>query len=252
MSPLWEAEAAIVSQFAAKPPQTNEVRRAAALLIGFSWIAERYQGPLDILETGASAGLLLSWDKFQYDFGAGKWGDSDLVLSSEWRGGTPPRLTHPIEVRRRLGCDLSPVDLTDPDARLRNRSYVWPEETERLRIFDRAVAIAGTETAHVEKADALEWLERQLAVRQKGAATVVYQSVFSPYLSPDQRARLETMITEAGEGASEEASLAWLRFEPWPVGDSFEFFLDLRYWPGGETIRLARAHPHAAWVEPLA
>ena len=261
MAPLWETEAPLFARYIAKPPQTNEIRRAAALLPGFSKIAAISNGPLDLLELGASAGMLLGWDRFRYEYKAGqdvvaRWGDSDAVIETAWRGNTPPDLHAPIKVRRRAGCDLHPFDLSDPDQRLHARSYIWPEDMARRALFDKALQKNAALSAHVEKADALSWLEAALEGRAEGAATVVYHSVFAPYLSAEQLARKQALLEAAGEAATARAPLAWLRFEPVAVGDGMEFFTDLQVWPetssGGRTLRLVRAHPHGAWVESLA
>ena len=251
MALLWSRETSIFKKYIAKAPQTNEVRRAAALLPGFSEIAETANAPLDLLELGASSGLLLGWDRFRYDYGVAQWGESDAVIEAEWHGDEPPQLCFPIPVRRRAGCDLNPFDLSDPTQRLHARSYIWPENAVRLAVFDKAVEKNAGLSAHVEKADALQWLEAQLAGRAEDGASVVFHSVFALYLSAAQRARLEEMLEAAGRTATAAAPLAWLRFEPHEAGDDMEFYTDLRVWPGGEDRRLARAQPHGAWVEPL-
>jgi hypothetical protein len=69
--------------------QTNEVRRAWVLLPAFlSLGAPR----VDVLELGASAGLLLAFDRYGYEYRVGSWGDprAPLVFGGDDRGG-PPR-----------------------------------------------------------------------------------------------------------------------------------------------------------------
>lgn len=251
MSPLWERERAHFERYIGKAPQTNEVRRACALLLGFSKIAETTNAPLDLLELGSSAGLLLGWDKFRYDFGDVQWGDSSAVIETHWRGEKPAKLHEPISVRKRAGCDLHPFNLSDPAELLHARSYIWPEDTYRRVLFDKAVEKNAPLSANVVKADALDWLSEQLPKRAEDAATVVFHSVFAPYLSDQQRAQMQGMLEQAGKTATVEAPLAWLQFEPHQVGEDMEFFADLQIWPSGQRIRLARAHPHCAWVEPL-
>lgn len=174
ISPLWESERAHFESYIANAPQTNEVRRAAALLLGFSKIAEISNAPLDLLEVGSSAGLLLTWDKHRYDYGDAQWGEGDAEITSEWRGEEPPKLHAPITVRNRAGCDLSPIDLSDPAQLLRARSYIWPEDGARRVLFDKAVEEKLSLGVNVEKADALVWLEGKLSKRADDAVTVVF------------------------------------------------------------------------------
>lgn len=265
MAPLWTREREVFARYIAKAPQTNETRRAAALLPGFCKVAETFGLPLDILEMGASAGMLLGWDRFRYDYKVGDkvvahWtpegaSQDDAGVDAEWRGKTPPQLHAPVRVRRRKGCDLHPFDLSDPDQLLHARSYIWPEDKARRDLFDMAVRKNAKLSTHVEKADALEWLERELGDRADDAATVVYHSVFAPYLTDDQRARKQALLEAAGESATTDAPLALLSFEPTAFDDDVEFLTELQIWPadgaGGRKLRLARSHPHGAWVEPL-
>src|SRR5829696_5861229 len=55
-------------------PQTNEVGRSAALMSGLLVLAERFRRPLRLFELGASAGLNLQLDRYDYDLGATRTG----------------------------------------------------------------------------------------------------------------------------------------------------------------------------------
>lgn len=250
ISPLWDRERAHFESYVANAPQTNEVRRAAALLLGFSKIAEISNAPLDLLEVGSSAGLLLTWDKYRYDYGDAQWGEGEAEITSEWRGDEPPELYAPITVRNRAGCDLSPIDLSDPAQLLRARSYIWPEDASRRVLFDKAVEEKLSLGVNVEKADALVWLKAKLSKRADDAVTVIFHSVFSQYLSEDQREQLCAMVEQAGAVAESNAPLAYLRFEPEAFGDALHFNVTLQFWPDGREMHIARAHYHGAWVEP--
>ncbi len=248
---LLDAEHALFASYVASAPQTNEINRAAVLLFGFSEVAKMREQPLAIFEVGASAGMLLCWDQFRYDFGAFQWGTGDPTISTEIRGTINTSLKPEISVSHRQGCDLNPLDLTDPDTILRMRSYIWPEDHGRRALFDRSIGTVKAIKPQLEKIDALSWLCTMLDARPVDRTNVFYHSVFAPYLSNEELAALEAMMNQAGQTATVEAPLAWLRFEPDIVDGSFEFFLDLQTWPGGERRRLLRAHPHGLWVEPL-
>ena len=248
---LIEKEGSTFETYVASAPQTNEINRAAALLFGFSEIAKRTEQPINIYEVGASAGMLLCWDQFQYDFGAIKWGSGDTTIKSEIRGDLNATLETEISVAQRQGCDLNPLDLTNSDTVLRMRSYIWPEDHGRHALFDRAAGSVISIAPQLDKMDALSWLRVKLDSRPKDCMNVFYHSVFAPYLSIDEAASLEKMMDAAAQTATEEAPLAWLKFEPEVINGEFDFFLDLQIWPGGESRRLLRAHPHGLWVEPL-
>jgi hypothetical protein len=69
-----------------------------------------------LLEVGASAGLCLLPDLYGYDYGGCRVGlpDSPVTFPCEPRGPVPVPEAVP-EVAWRLGVDLHPLDVTDPD-----------------------------------------------------------------------------------------------------------------------------------------
>lgn len=243
------AHADVLTDFAARPPQTNEVRRCLCLIGGFLTVARLTGLPLRCLEIGASAGLNLNWDRYRYDLGdLGAWGDaaSPVILDGDWQGGRPP-FDVAARVIERAGCDLAPVDLADPDRALRLQAYIWADQPDRLARLRAAIAVARDHPPQVESADAGAWALR-MTPPKAGMATVLYHSVVWPYLPPDTRAEIGTAIRTAGEAARPDRPFAWLRMEP-DVGDpKAAMEVTLTLWPGGEQHGLARVHPHGAKV----
>ena len=226
-----------VAQFLKSPPQTNETGRSIALLAGFLYFADQWDGPVDMLEIGASAGLNLIWDKFAYQTQTWSWGSQRSVLiETDWRGPVPPSDAQP-RIRSKAACDLNPLDIRILEERLRLRSYIWPDQPDRLARFDGAVDLALASAVDVERANAAEWLLEKLAARALDAATIVYHSVFLQYPPEDVRESIVRTIRDAGAAATSKAPLAWVRVEPEAlidgVTDSKRFTIDLTVWPGG-------------------
>ena len=73
------------------PPQTNEVRRSAALIAAAHWLTARFGLPLVLSELGASAGLNLLWDHYALTIDDQIWGPArpTLTLTPDWRGPLP-------------------------------------------------------------------------------------------------------------------------------------------------------------------
>ena len=235
-------------EFIKSAPQTNETRRAIALLAGFLDFAKDWTGPIDMLEIGASAGLNLYWDRFFYRTSSWTWGEpSAVVIDTDWRGSSPPIAAHP-NIRHRAACDLNPLDIRDSAALLQLKSYVWPDQADRLARFDGAVALALKQGVQVERADAAEWLREKLAVRADDAATIVYHSVFLQYPPREAREAIVAAMHDAGAHATAKAPLAWVRLEPEAVTDavanSARFVIDLITWPGGERRILGYTDGH--------
>jgi hypothetical protein len=67
------------------------------------------------------------------------------------------------------------------------------------------------------------------------------------YLSDEERGVFSDNVQTAGERATEDAPLAWLRMEP--GGERADVHLTI--WPGGETRHLARVGYHGSPVKLL-
>jgi hypothetical protein len=226
-------------------PQTNEVGRAGALVGGLLHINAWSRGPLRLFEIGASAGLNLRVDHFRVSLPDGRGigpGDSPVVLDDPWRG--PPPAVADLEVVERAGCDVSPLDPTTTEGRLRLTSYVWPDQLERLGRLRGALDVAARVPAVVHRQPAAAFVRRVRLV--PGTTTVFWQSVVWQYLSQDERKTVWEGLTELGAAASSTSRLAHLRLEPQrrSAGADHEFLVRLRTWPGGDDRVLGVAHPH--------
>jgi hypothetical protein len=231
-----------------RPVQTNEVGRSAALLGGLLLVAASSGLPLRLLELGSSAGLNLRLDRFRYEAATWDFGDrgSPVVVSDAFAGGAPP-LEAELQVAERAGCDPHPVDPISRDGQLTLRSYVWPDQRERLRLLDGALELAREVPAGVERASAGHWLERRLREPAEGHATVVFHSIVMQYLPPDERERVLELLGQAGAAAGEHAPLAHLAMEP----GGEEAHVRLTTWPGGEERLIATAGYHGPPVRWL-
>ena len=228
------------------PVQTNEVGRCAALLPGFFATAQLGL-PLRLLEVGASAGLNLRWDRYRYEAEGFRWGDLDSPVGIEFElEGPPPKATR-VEIGERRGCDPRPIDPASEDGRLTLLSFVWADQTARLRRLEAALDGAPRLPVAVEEANAAAWIGERLAERQPGTTTVVFHSIVMQYLAPPEREEFEREMLSAGRRAEPDAPLAWLRMEP--AGERAE--VRLTTWPGGEEQLLAEAGYHGTPVRPM-
>lgn len=228
-------------------PQTNEVRRAGALLPGFLLLGEMFGKPLALSEVGASAGLNLQWDRYRFDLGGRPHGplDSPVLIAPEWRGEAAPDAE--VTAGERAACDLYPVDAGSPDHRLRMLSYIWADQSDRLERTAHALDIAAREGLQVEKADAVEWLAERLSVPRPGRLHVVYHTIAWQYLPEALRAKGDALVAEAGARATAEAPLARLSLEADGGADGAS--LTLQVWPSGERQEIGRGDFHGRWVD---
>ena len=81
-------------------------------------------------------------DNAAIDLGGVKVGPADPVMAfkPDWQGDAPS--AHAIEIASLKGCDVAPVDLTDPGQALRLKGYIWPEHGVRFERMDAAIKAA--------------------------------------------------------------------------------------------------------------
>lgn len=133
---------------ATRSVQTNEVKGCAVLLPAFAALQQQLDDGrlIRIVDVGASAGLNLLGDRYTYNYSGQQLtlpaSAPDTVLSCEVKGGTPPLSLDVARFVRPVGIELSPVDVTDPEATEWLVSLTCPEQTTRIRTLISALALA--------------------------------------------------------------------------------------------------------------
>ncbi len=239
-----ETHADFLLDWVESPPQTNEVRRSAALIAGARVAVAQFDLPVHLSELGASGGLNLMWDHYALELSGKRYGPDMPVLSltPEWRGPAPLDVTPRIATR--AGVDLNPLDPQRADHLLRLTAYLWPDQPERLSLTRSAASVM---TARIDRGDAVDWLAGRLARAPQGHLHLIQHSVAWQYFPRDVQARGTALIEAAGVRATPERPLAWLSMES--DGDTTGAAVTLRLWPGDITLALGRADFHGRWIE---
>lgn len=223
--------------------QTNEVGRAAVLSAGLRHLTKELGLPIRLLEVGCSAGLNLNLDHYRINTAAGSWGpaDSAVVLEPVFEG-----VLHGADVTivSRAGCDLAPLDAANTSDRDKLKSFIWPEDAPRLARLEAALSIF--EFVQIDASSGAPWLRERLASSCLGVATVVMHSIVMPYLSDQARQQFEDCLEYAGQSATTNSPLAWLRMEPSDKWGSVT--LELTTWPIGQHEVLATCTPHGGQI----
>lgn len=234
---------AFLLEWTDRPPQTNEVRRAAVLMAGAQVAVSHFNLPLHLSELGASGGLNLMWDHYALDLGGTRFGAQmpAVSLTPDWSGPPPPAVRPRIAAR--AGVDLNPLDPQRGDHLLRLTAYLWPDQPARLTMTRAAAQIVNTP---VDKGDAIDWLAVRLNAAPQGRLHLIQHSVAWQYFPADAQARGTALIEAAGARAKADRPLGWLSMES--DGKSDGAAVVLRLWPGNLTLPLGRADFHGRWV----
>ncbi len=274
----WPAFAAFCERFgdelaglvATRSTQTNEVGRCTALLPALATVAAAHPGPLALVDLGASAGLLLLFDRYAYAYHpaggdgptlrAGHEG-SPVLLEAELRHHLPRHLALP-PVAHRAGVDLDPVDPADADRALWLLACQWPDHLDRFRRLRQALDLARRtpDRARVAGGNLLEALPALAAAAPGGAHLCVYHTWVAAYLDPGR----QEVLAAAMAAVARARPVSWVFAEhPYEVPS-----LPVPAPPGGEppvkggtalvlveldgggqrAHRLADVHPHGRWL----
>lgn len=218
----------IVAECTGRRLQTNEPLRLAPLLPVLSEI----DGPIALLEIGASAGLCLYPDRYSYRFvGAdGRLrasldpvdGPSSVVLESGVEGELPA-MRMP-EVVWRAGIDLAPLDARVERDRRWLQGLVWPGEEGRERRVTAALDIAASDPPLLVAGDALDRIDALAAAAPADAALVITTPGVLVHIPREARTALVDRIR--GLGAR------WVTIDPPALLDVWEPAVDPDTWPG--------------------
>ncbi|GGX51544.1 hypothetical protein GCM10007385_20220 [Tateyamaria omphalii] len=227
-------------------PQTNEVRRSAALIPMAHVATSYFDRPIVLSELGASGGLNLMWDHFALRANDTHFGPQGAVLTlePEWSGPVPAGGSP--QIVDRSGVDLNPLNLQDETDTLRLLSYLWADQPHRVDLTRAAMSVL---TAKVEKGDAIDWLEQRLASAPEGHMHMIQHTVAWQYFPKEKQEHGTALIEAAGSRATPETPIAWVQMET--DGDATGAVgaaLTLRLWPGDITLHLGRADFHGRWI----
>lgn len=252
--PVWRAfvrrnAEQVVAECTARSLQTNEPLRLAALLPVLSEI----EGPIALLEIGASAGLCLYPDRYSYRFvdhdGTLRLGldpadgVSPVVLESRVDGDLPS-IRMPNVVWR-AGIDLSPLDARDARDRAWLRGLVWPGEEGREARIDAALDIAASDPPLLVRGDAGEQLDALVAEAPADATLVITTPGVLVHIPRAARIALVERLLRH--------SARWITIDPPALLDVWSPALAADGWPGfvvalDGSVRAA-ADPLGAWWE---
>jgi hypothetical protein len=191
-----ERRAEIVELLRTRTVQTTFVERCRALVAPMALVAERAGEPLNLIEIGCSAGVLLTFDKYAYELdAAGRIGPADapLTLRGELRGG--PRLRLP-RIGARIGLDLHPMDVRSEAARRWLLALCFPEHHEEQARLATALDVVAHTDIRLREGDALDLLPAALA--ETPGPLCVFHSACLFYWSAEARAALDALLREAG------------------------------------------------------
>jgi hypothetical protein len=138
-----------------------------------------------------------------------------VLIAPHWEGSSPP--DGQIQITRRQGSDLEPLDVTNQDDRERLLAYIWADQADRLARVEAALEIAARDPPQLERAEAAAWMERTIDTKpEAGVARVLMHAVAMQYAAEETRERIAAHAARVGSQATDgrPVCLAPLRGRP--------------------------------------
>ena len=178
--------------------QTNALNRTAYLMPVFSALSELY-GPLNLVDIGASAGLMLNFAHYEYRYGSDlHFGDSPVKVYANPVGGQPPSFRCPRQPNRKTGIDQSPLDVGNPQDVAWLKALIWPDQQARFVRLEEAIRLTQQNPVNLERGRSVEDFRRILQAQEKDLPLVVYHTHVLYQFDEEQRRMFWRMLDELG------------------------------------------------------
>ncbi|HTX09002.1 MAG TPA: DUF2332 domain-containing protein [Solirubrobacteraceae bacterium] len=221
--------------------RTPEAGRCAVLYPAIAEAARRVGADaVGLIDVGSSAGLNLIVDRVGITYSNGQsLGEesSGVQLSSSIVGDQPIPTRAMPEVVARVGVDLDPLDVTDPDDARWMRACLPPDQPERDARLQAAIAVAIAAASQVLQGDAVEVMPDAFARVPADVLPVVMTTWVLSRFPLESRLRFLHRLEDAAAGRS----VAWVSVEGVGVAPAMPTLGDRRAF-GHSTIGTAVLH----------
>ena len=193
--------------------QMNEVARCTQVALALGVLARRQPGrELALVDMGTGSGLGLYLDRYRYTMSDGRrWGpaDSPVHIDCELHGPLRPRLPPAPAIRHRVGIDLNPLDLDDPEERAWLTACA-PPEIGALQRLAGAIDVARSGHAPIVRGPADVHLSEVLGTVPAGLLIAVVDSYTAVFFNDAQLRTVREVISRLGR----ERDVAWVSLDP--------------------------------------
>jgi len=258
--------------------QMNEVGRCADFVPSLTEATDAHREVV-LVDIGTGAGLALHFDRYRYSYSPAHgeplhvgMSTSPVSVEVELAGPLTPRLPAQLPmIADRIGIDVEPLDLADPEVHGWLAACV-PQEIGAVTRFHEAARVALDNPARALRGDACELLPQVLDAIAPGPLVYLVDTYVNVFFSPEQLARFREIVDTVGR----RRDVDWVSTDPLvPMGQSASRtvtgieappellernrrggvfgVVSRRSYRNGELTEtiLGAAHPSALWLEWL-
>ena len=243
--------AEIIEILKTKIVQTNALNRTAYLMpIIYSLFEDGEK--VNLIDIGASAGLNLNFDMYEYNYGNDcKFGKSSVNIKSEIKGGELPKFSNNIKINKKIGVDQNPLNIKETDSSAWLKALIWPDLTERFKRIENVINLAQKTTIELIKAQRIDDFKTIILAQDINTPLVIYHTHVLYQFTQKGRTSFRAMIDSMGETrdlfylAAEGSTILSNNYHQ--KGVLVEL---IRYKNGKKTNQLmAETNGHADWIK---
>lgn len=184
----------LVELLRSRPVQMTYAERCRNIIAPLCYVADLAGEPLNLIEIGCSAGVLLTFDRYAYEMREGeRFGpdDAPFTVMGDLVGG--PELRIP-QVKSRFGLDLNIIDPSSEDDRRWMLATCFPELLEKQSQLAKAMDIVAETDITWMEGDALVNIREALA--RTPDPVCVYHSACLFYWPEEAKAALDEVLVD--------------------------------------------------------
>jgi hypothetical protein len=204
---------AVIAIVVRRKARNDETGRGAVLYPAIAEAARRVgANAVGLIDAGRSAALNLNVDRVGITYSNGQsLGDlsSPVQLSASIVGGRPVPAGPIPEVVARVGLDLDPLDVTDPEDARWLRACLAPDRPEQIARLEAEMALAATAPPIQLRGDAVELLPDAVARVPADALPIVVTTWALSQFPVERRVRFRLRLDEAAASRA----VAWVSVE---------------------------------------
>jgi hypothetical protein len=188
----------ILHLLATRTVQSTYVERCGFLLPLISAVAQQAGEPLNLIDIGCSAAVLLTVDKYAYTLPDGSTigpPDAPLTIRCDMHGGPRPRIP---AIAKRVGLDLHPIDVRSEDQRRWLMAVSLPELRLQREGLAKALDVVASTDIRLLEGNALDLISDVLA--ETPSPVCVYHSACLSYWPEQAKEALDARLKEVSCG----------------------------------------------------
>jgi len=183
-----------------RPVQMTYVERCRNVVAPLSYVADLAGEPLNLIEIGCSAGVLLTFARYAYEMREGERigpADAPFLLKGDLSGGPALRIPR---IGKRVGMDLNIINPGIEEDRRWMLATCFPELLDEQKRLAQAMDLVAASDITWLEGDALARMDEALALVPDPVC--VFHSACLFYWPPQAKAALDELLCEASRTRS--------------------------------------------------